>query len=386
MSYDLRAWERPVGQADPASFEEASQILLELERLKPGPNPRFIELAEKMAERYPVQGQGASSHRDNGSDAAWVGDPVVDARGCMRAVWAFALPTGDRVRVLRFVVESANSLGLTVFDDQLGMAFIPPGRVLPTEHAHTWEGAKREMNAEPEQWTLASMRKEMKPHLAALLEPHGFVLEKLPAKSQLDAKYARSTEAGTQLITMSSRFVLSAPECAIGIDIRNDAITEILTAIFPERASDLFVIGRVSFNAAIFEGIFNGGVSIESEHDVHRILKMVEQQALPILDMTRTSAGINQVLNDTALFPLTAKHPREPKSLAEYCRNSGFSALISAWLNGNSQFSEVEQFVRHRSDNYASELKQEEYRKLDKVLTYLRDTSSAAHSQSAEAY
>ncbi|WP_418132854.1 hypothetical protein ABL849_00040 [Variovorax sp. 375MFSha3.1] len=130
MSYDLRVWERPVGQADPVSFEEASRTLLELERLEPGPNPKFIALAEQMAARYPVMGQEAAVERDDDSDAIWISDPVAGARGCTSAVWAFELPTEDHVHALRFVVERANALGLTVFDDQLGMVFISPDRVL----------------------------------------------------------------------------------------------------------------------------------------------------------------------------------------------------------------------------------------------------------------
>lgn len=144
MSYDLRVWERPVGQADPVSFEEASRTLLELERLEPGPNPKFIALAEQMATRYPVMGQESAVERNDDSDAVWISDPVAGARNCTSAVWAFELPTEDHVHALRFVVERANALGLTVFDDQLGMVFISPDRVLPPEQAVIREGAKRD--------------------------------------------------------------------------------------------------------------------------------------------------------------------------------------------------------------------------------------------------
>lgn len=81
-----------MGQPDPVSFEEASRTLLELERLEPGPNPKFIALGEQMAARYPVMGKKSAVERDdNDSDAVWIGDPVAGAKRCAGAVWAFEL-------------------------------------------------------------------------------------------------------------------------------------------------------------------------------------------------------------------------------------------------------------------------------------------------------
>src|SRR5207253_306412 len=80
--------------------------------------------------------------------AVWPSDPAAEAQALTRAVWAVGIPDDDRVRIAHFVVERATALGLTVFDDQLGMAFLPSGQVLPPEKAEIWAGLTRELAQE----------------------------------------------------------------------------------------------------------------------------------------------------------------------------------------------------------------------------------------------
>ena len=65
----------------------------------------------------------------------WAGDPVHETQTCDEAVYAISLLYTKRMGIMRLVVDTAMALGLTVFDDQIGMAFLPSGEVLPKEQS-----------------------------------------------------------------------------------------------------------------------------------------------------------------------------------------------------------------------------------------------------------
>lgn len=139
MSSSLAVWE---GSLSPASaFEDVAKDMLALESQTRGVNQRFVELARRMETYRPADDS------DGRDQAVWSSPPLTDARRQVGAVWVIGVLEDERVRAVHFVVESATATGLTVLDDQLGMAFLPDGRILPAHKAQLWQGLTRELAA-----------------------------------------------------------------------------------------------------------------------------------------------------------------------------------------------------------------------------------------------
>jgi hypothetical protein len=136
MSYDISVFEWPQGFGQPADIEQINLVMEGLSA-EPADNGKFKALAKALVDRFPYSG---FSRRDPRSDGAtdWPGDPVADAETLDAAVWRFALPSENRELILQFIADQARSLGLAVFDDQIPVAFLPSGLILPKEAEEAW--------------------------------------------------------------------------------------------------------------------------------------------------------------------------------------------------------------------------------------------------------
>lgn len=370
MSYDLRIWEHPAGQATPASLEEAARRGMELEQLAPGFNPKFAELAEQM-----VAYSGSAN-------ASWIGSPVANARNCSRAVWSFALPSENRVHLLCVVVKLANALGLTVWDDQLGLALIPPDVVLPPERASIWKSAMQAMEdehrgrAQPLSSTLAAARDEMRSALTALLAPRGFISPRQPIHcpyyhAKAEATYFRSTAAGGQCVTLMTSEYEGVPCITIDVNVFSEEIAAIMRVVFPEH-DEVYFRRQLSFYVGV-SGELYARTAVRSSEDVQRMMEKVQDPVASILEMTRTPLGLHAVMSGTTAFTFPG-NPLGPETLAEHAQEDfGFAALISFWLYGGDQFPAVAQRKRAREERVGGEvMKDELVQRLDRVLAYLQ--------------
>jgi hypothetical protein len=226
MSYDIRIWEHPAGRPTPTTLEEAGRSMLELEKTRPGVNPKFIALAQKMIEGHTYSAMYPSGDRA-AQDATWLGNPVQQAKELEKAVWAVELPEADRVGMLRFMVDNATGLGLAVFDEQIGMAFLPGGIVLPQAQRALWDGLKEEMASMPAPTTKPQMRKAMLAKVTPIFERHGFEARK---SKEFDMEFFRTVEDGaSQKVVV--RVEGTGPDfsywvCAYGYDSRIRSIVE----------------------------------------------------------------------------------------------------------------------------------------------------------------
>lgn len=143
MTYLLRIWEHSARFPEPVTFEIASQTARALQTAKAAANPKFRALALQLLKHHPSQASDPTYPH-----SAWRGDPLKDAQTGDDALFTLELPPADRVELLRLVVDQAAALGLTVFDDQDGMVFLPSGTVLPEERAASWALLKAQMDSE----------------------------------------------------------------------------------------------------------------------------------------------------------------------------------------------------------------------------------------------
>lgn len=175
------------------------------------------------------------------------------------------------------MVETATSLGLTVLDEQLGMAFLPGGKVVPDERRALWEGLRREMSESNEPAvTKAGMRKAMATFLREAVTTHGF--EHDPANDRADVTFTRSTPAGRQTIDLKIEGALPRLECAIYCMQRNETVESINDAALGPRAAspDTF-----AFNVGSFVGVFNHGLPFAGKKEIEAIFALVESKPCP---------------------------------------------------------------------------------------------------------
>src|SRR5262249_8003006 len=160
-----------------------------------------IVFAEKLVARYPARDMYPAGDPD-AEDAIWEGNPLASARRLKEAVFGLSLPRIDRPRVMRFLVEAANAVGLIVFDEQAGIAYLPNGKVLPNEAADMRKDLSGELDSMPVAWSKARARKALATSLAATLAKHGFrfvpVKERPKTHATCAASFTRDVEEGSQ--------------------------------------------------------------------------------------------------------------------------------------------------------------------------------------------
>lgn len=366
MSYSLHIWERPGGLPEPASLQQAGEQMLALERLARLVNPKFVALGCAMAEHFPVCEPG-----DAPDDAIWPCDPAAEAATVTQAVWAVGIPDEHRVQVAHWVVQQATALGLTVLDDQLGMAFLPGGQVLPVEKAPLWAGLTRDLAAQGKPFTKADFRKMMVLFLKETLEPFGFVVDKPPTWA-IAAVFTRRLPDGYQQVNLQVDGWAPEYESVIYCKHRSNRVEAPFEAVFSGQYGESE--WTLWFSLGDFEGKYNR-LAAKGSADIRRWMSVLRDRALPVLDMAQTLQGLDQVMNTADLipFPPDPHRPQIRQSMDRHVKRKGlkavFKPLIVAWMVKNPRLdamvAEWREIIRPRVDAHDADL--------DRLLAYLRE-------------
>lgn len=132
MSYVIQIWQNPQSQSLPTSLVQAEQQLQALHEQPVGTAlPLFIQLAQRLTERYPDQASAPIDEETDDVDfdsVAWTDSPM---NGKTRtAVWNIGLNSAMLDEVRPFVIVQANALGLNVMDEQADEVHLAGGQVL----------------------------------------------------------------------------------------------------------------------------------------------------------------------------------------------------------------------------------------------------------------
>lgn len=128
MSYVVAIWEQPPNLPLPGDLEAAVRLVDMLHRVKPGPNPKYAEMIRRLTARYPDI--TSPEAEDLGDDRlAWIDGPLgAEGSDC---VYNLGIATNDMFEEVRpFVIETARSLGLHVFDEQAAEAYFADGTLV----------------------------------------------------------------------------------------------------------------------------------------------------------------------------------------------------------------------------------------------------------------
>ena len=146
MSYTLNIW----NPAATTAMVQGSlaEIADRLEKLAQVPatdadQALFNQLAKRLWQHYP------SADESDSADDIFEGNLPRDSLTVNNKLWTIGLLGGNRLRVLRDVAEHAKTLGLAVYDDQIGIGFDPRVGIIPRSRASDWEDVLRGLREPP---------------------------------------------------------------------------------------------------------------------------------------------------------------------------------------------------------------------------------------------
>jgi hypothetical protein len=168
MSYVVQVWEQPV----PTSVQDADRINSQLHGERCAQNPKFVELANRLMERYPglTLDDGES---DEACEDVWT-DGALDGQ-CDQPVYGLGVQTEHLDTALPFVFETAAALGLVVYDPQAGEVRLPGSKVLTMPGRAPQSFDNRKHAVEPGRLvSVAQTMQIIREVLDPLMSRHGF--------------------------------------------------------------------------------------------------------------------------------------------------------------------------------------------------------------------
>lgn len=352
---DLLALDLP----EPDSIEEFMGMIQPWLRKSAPHNPRFVAMAERVVAKFPDPEVG---------DREWIDSLVDDAREGNRAVWHLGLPTRDTMSVVAELVRQGTETGLSLYDDQLGLGFLPGGQVIPPEREEEWELFLQALDEQEPRPTLKQMRRKMRLLFGQHLVPHGFAFsdytnEDIRYHSDIDefAYYRRQHPEGWQWIRVEVRHLYGRYSCDVRISGMCKQVNDILEAATDTALSRNYAFREYQTTSPGYAP-FN---DIESDEKIAAGFAFVENKVMPLLDRMRTLEGLNWACNHPDAFDTVGKHLRQGL----------YSSLVCAWLLRDPAWDERVEWFSQRAVQLAegNPLNSHHPAKLQRLLTYLRE-------------
>ena len=143
MSYDLCVWDPARHAPMPTNADEALDTMERLSEVSDSMNPVLGEFSRDLAQHY----EAFLQREPRDIEAFWGSDPRQSAAACTAAVYRLCLPSKAGMEQLTPVVEAAARRGLVVFDDEIGMCFLPDGTIYPEDMREVWQSDLAELTA-----------------------------------------------------------------------------------------------------------------------------------------------------------------------------------------------------------------------------------------------
>lgn len=167
---------------------------------------------------------------------------------------------------------------------------------------------------------------------------HGFTRD-VPAYARhgADFSFSRSTDAGRQTIEMKIGGSIPYLDCKIDCLQYTETVETVYQAIYGVNPTDATTL---YFNVGAFDGNFHNSIPFRTAAEIKDIFVKLATRALPVLEITKTKSGLNDVLNGHRVFPVTSSitHPNFPRTLKDSFRQHTLRPLITAWLLKDPMF------------------------------------------------
>ncbi len=171
MSYTLCVWDAARHVPLPTSHTEAFEIMDRLRTVHDAPNPKLATLGTALLACYDALPMDARPK--GGVRGFWGSDPSRDAGDCTVAVYRVIIPADECIERIAAVVTASASLGLVVYDDEIGMCFLPDGTIYPESMREGWAFDLAELTAPPRDPNAPDVRNFLQKFFGALVDVIG---------------------------------------------------------------------------------------------------------------------------------------------------------------------------------------------------------------------
>lgn len=208
MSYILFIWEASEACL-PDSVQAAEAIQSRLSEQSAAQNPRFVELAAQLAQRFPTQPE----------EEYWVWTDEPPTGQSVTPVYVLGVADPANLEALRTVREQCMKLGLVLFDMQVAEVCLPDGRILclpgNTPAVYVEGGASdRRLTAKE---ALEVVRRGLEP----LMAQYGFIWTKGRGKRPAHVRVGSAEEMSLYWPYRDAGFF--NPQTGISFNLRRDA-------------------------------------------------------------------------------------------------------------------------------------------------------------------
>ena len=337
-SYMIQVWQHPAQLPQPKSFEDVQGSLEQMRQVElTEPEPRFEALAKAMLKTWPSSDMFSEDDPDR-NDAIWLNSPLKEVRELVRSgVWDFEMPREETEAVMLKLLEEAKPLGLTLLNEEMEMAWLPSGQILPPERAGDWNKYVEIVKAEPPKRSKTQVKTIVRKMLTTMLGKYGFEASRGPNYYQgSDFYFRRQVEVGEQVVFGSVR--THRDEYKLGLACRGaeKRSQEIFAAVFGARAHEEG--GEYFFGAYKELGCktsIHGNPPLGTDAEIQQAIDALEEGAICALQIARDLPGLNRMLNDENVLP------ERKTDISGYVMSRNFLPLMIAWLARNPRFDEL---------------------------------------------
>jgi len=313
---------------------ELMRAIEALQEKKVGVNQRFLSLATALEQRFPTREQMQNA-QENGEDSVWDSSPLREAQQEDEAVWNFGLPYKARDEVTLAVVELAGPLGLGVYDDQLGLGFLPNDVIVPASRRTEWQREVVRI-VQIQRSTLANVHQRNFAVMERFLGELGF---KPAPMSNWATKtcpvFEREVAAGKQRLDFLLQLNRGSYKYTVTLKGAGGLFEAIRIETDTMGTSGLdwpwaYVV-QTRYVTAIGSP-FWADIPVDFPKQLKAMLEFVRDRLMPVAEKLSTLRGIHDYLRETPeLNGIKSGHPRR----------NGYTRLISAWLFDSNYEEEV---------------------------------------------
>ena len=341
MSYDINIWSTARAELfTKGSLNDIGQVLRQLSALSSTDADRllFSKLGQLLKEDYSA-GSEAAAYRET-----FLNDLEIEGSKIENALWIISIYGEERGKTLFTVIKHAQTLELTVYDDQVGFGVGTGGKVIPQEQAQFFQSDIDRLLHQPVQrFGVPYIKKNIVTPIKKKLKRLGFQFEKNEFENTVGTR-------GDGIILQEVVLEL------MGDETEGDDIYFMLHMYIcvPEvsRISQLVLKGSSRATMSIYLSEYTRGTEGEeftSEAQVHRLLETVDDQMIRFLEQSKTLPGINDLIfteEGRKLLPIRAEIlTSEAKSSDTFTLNK----CILAGVAGNPRLEEI---VKQAQDLY----------------------------------
>jgi hypothetical protein len=293
----------------PETFEEAIEMLNKLdEPVPPQSNHKFVCFAQRMKQYL-----AGDAYKNNEAITELYTELEKDAYEQTTPVFQVELPEEfeDRLAAEELIAMVATGYGLAVFDDNIGLVFLPHDKILPESKIEDWKGALEFLKLKKQEEfpkTIPKFTKLVEPKMDALMQKYGFYKGVMGFSGALKGVigYIRKVDSGTQFVSPEYEKKMGRTNIHIYTYIYSDPIQA------PYEASGLFdkechFSKERTFNFSINnwddeKGYVNlntvFSTAIDSSKTLNFVLSRIEERViLGILQPAQTLKGLDSIIN-----------------------------------------------------------------------------------------